>query len=90
MKLLAAIMLVAITQAALADEGAKTGTPAPPCFEVVVLPPDNSAPAVALMVNKCTGDTWALNRLSTLDSSGKVSGFGYEWDPLSATKRPVP
>ena len=32
------------------------------CFEVIALPHDPSLPAVAVLVDKCSGKTWSLAR----------------------------
>jgi len=54
----------------------------PPCYEITVLPSDPQAPGIALMVNKCTGDTWYLALLTELGAPGKASKFGYKWYPI--------
>jgi hypothetical protein len=53
-----------------------------PCFDVVALPKDSDMPSVAVMVNKCTGETWSLNKMAPVDASGHIANIYYEWLPI--------
>ena len=37
-------------------------SPTNPCFEVIALPHDPAVPAIAVLVDRCTGKTWSLAR----------------------------
>jgi hypothetical protein len=52
--------------------------PQNPCFDVVTLAHDPSLPALAVMVDRCSGRTWALMRT--------VSGV--MWVPIPEFKKP--
>ncbi len=50
------------------------------CFEM--MPEDSTT--MPIMVNKCTGETWMLNRMSFIDENGKrTGGFTFKWNLLA-------
>jgi hypothetical protein len=79
-------MLALIASPALAQETPPKAPPpatAPPCFDMTALSASQnpSERAIALMVNKCTGDTWYLGRTVT------GNNVGYEWFPIPVSRR---
>ena len=83
----AAILATLVAYPAFGQDATLNPPTAVPCFDVVVLPSDQNAPAVAVMVNKCTGDTWSLNRTSATNKSGRITSVGYEWFPIPARRK---
>ena len=83
----AAILTALVAYPAFGQDATLNPPTAVPCFDVVVLPSDQNAPAVAVMVNKCTGDTWSLNRTSATNKSGRITSIGYEWFPIPERRK---
>jgi hypothetical protein len=80
------IILTAAVQAATPapkTQAPLPASPAPACFDVV--PNEGQgAPADAILVNRCTGETWILVRAPVPDANGEDSAdFTYTWLPLS-------
>ncbi len=80
--LLGLIAMTVATQAAT-PAPAKMPPPSPmagPCFDVV---PNAGAgaPADAILVNRCSGETWVLVRAPVSDEAG--DSYTYIWEPLS-------
>jgi hypothetical protein len=77
--LLAPAAIAAMTFPASAQEA----KPAPtPCYEIAVLPDNPQSIGVALMVNKCTGETWYLARTADFDKQGHATHYGYTWNSI--------
>jgi hypothetical protein len=81
-----AMLAALIASPAFAQDATLKPPTAVPCFDVV-LPSDQNAPAVAVMVNKCTGDTWSLNRTSATNKSGRITSIGYERFPIPERRK---
>ena len=70
--MLTMVSLLPMTTLALAADSPER----PQCFDVIALPRDADEAAIALKVNKCTGEAWYLGRL-------RGAAEGYQWFSIS-------
>jgi hypothetical protein len=82
------IALVSLCLAAVPAFAQESPPPAPsaatvPCWEVLA-PQPGTAPAAALKLNKCTGETWLLvrTRLSQANAPDIDSTYTFRWQRL--------
>jgi hypothetical protein len=79
MKLTASVLLLALTSStALAEDKSLVM----PCFDIAAIGHNSAETGVALMVNKCTGETWYLGRTIGADKAGNITNYSYQWFPL--------
>jgi len=52
------------------------------CFDVVPAQAKSSSTA-AILVNRCSGETWVLVRTQETDQRVQTGGFGYRWRPIA-------
>jgi len=59
-----------------------------PCFEILVLPvdPRSDAPAVALRIDRCTGEAWTLERDLIRGPHGNHVGYFWVSIPVAARR----
>ena len=55
----------------------KQGDPQP-CFEVAQTTSQQDDPPT-ILVNRCTGETWALVKVGSFNAAGKVTGYKLQW-----------
>jgi len=60
------------------------GAPSPvQCWEIVA-PMRGADPPTMVMLNRCTGDTWLLAKVSTREATATAPGsYVYRWRPIS-------
>jgi hypothetical protein len=80
-----AFAISAVPSIAFAQEGASKATQHfenTACFEVVSSN-QNTAPQRPILVNRCTGATWLLEKRFARDAGGKLTrAFSWYWNPL--------
>ena len=67
-----------------AARGDFNGQPKAPCWEIYA-GTSNVAPYTAILLNKCSGDSWLLIRSGVTDKKGKgTDSWVWRWSPLNA------
>jgi len=56
----------------------------PPCFDVSQTHSQQDDPPT-ILVNRCTGETWALVKVPNYGVNGKTSGYKLEWVKVPKT-----
>jgi hypothetical protein len=81
-QLLGAIFVCSVLHSATAEESPKEA-----CWEIVSGTKD-AAPYTALLLNKCTGNTWLLIRTGLADKQGKpTDSWIWRWSPINAEQQ---
>jgi hypothetical protein len=69
--------VLGLSQAMAADAG-----PTTTCFEVLSAPQGFTTFAFVL-VNKCTGNTWILQKVQSADAKGNPNGVVFRWRAIN-------
>jgi hypothetical protein len=82
--LAAALAITVVPSVAWAQQGASNATPRledVACFEVAS-GNQNTVPQHPILVNRCTGATWLLEKRFVRDVDGKITRTFWYWNPL--------